>query len=160
MAATYEPIATLTFNGTTSTGTFTSIPATYTDLRLVFNGVSSAQALCIQFNSDTGTNYSLTALRGDGSSATSFRNTTIDRLIVCSLTGTNPNMFTSNIFSYTGSTYKSLLSVSAEDNNGSGNIRNSVGLWRNTSAITSLRLFGFSGNNITGTATLYGILKA
>jgi hypothetical protein len=160
MPATYEPIATTTLSGSTSEVTFTSIPATFTDLRLIFAGVSSAQALCIQFNGDTSTNYSLTVLRGDGSSAVSSRNTSIDRLIVCSLTGTNPNLLTTDVFSYAGSTYKTLLSSSSEDNNGSGNTRQSVGLWRSTSAITSLRLYGFSASNITGTATLYGIKNA
>jgi hypothetical protein len=160
MPTTYEPIATTTLSGSTSEVTFTSIPATFTDLRLVFAGVSSAQALCIQFNGDTSTNYSLTVLRGDGTSAVSSRNTSIDRLIVCSLTGTNPNLLTTDVFSYAGSTYKTLLSSSSEDNNGSGNTRQSVGLWRSTSAITSLRLYGFSASNITGTATLYGIKAA
>ena len=160
MPATYEPIATTTLSGSTSEVTFTSIPATFTDLRLVFAGVSSAQALCIQFNGDTSTNYSLTVLRGDGTSAVSSRNTSIDRLIVCSLTGTNPNLLTTDVFSYAGSTNKTLLSSSSEDNNGSGNTRQSVGLWRSTSAITSLRLYGFSASNITGTATLYGIKAA
>jgi len=160
MPTTYEPIQSYTLSGSTSEVTFTSIPATYTDLRLVFAGVSSAQSLCLQFNGDTATNYSLTVLRGDGSSAVSSRNTSIDRLIVQSLTGTNPNLLTTDIFSYAGGTFKTLLSSSSEDNNGSGNTRQSVGLWRSTSAITSIRVYGFSGSNITGTATLYGIKNA
>ena len=160
MPATYEPIATATLSGSTSEVTFSSIASSWTDLRLVFVGVSSGQALCLQFNGDTATNYSLTVLRGDGSSAISSRNTSIDRLIVQSLTGTNPNLVTCDIFSYAGSTYKTCLNSSSEDNNGSGNTRQSVGLWRSTSAITSIRVYGFSGSNITGTATLYGIKAA
>ena len=158
--ATYEPIATATLSGSSSEVTFSSIASSWTDLRLVFVGVSSAQALCLQFNGDTATNYSLTVLRGDGSSAISSRNTSIDRLIVQSLTGTNPNLVTCDIFSYAGSTYKTCLNSSSEDNNGSGNTRQSVGLWRSTSAITSIRVYGFSGSNITGSATLYGIKAA
>ena len=160
MPATYEPIATTTLSGSSSEVTFSSIASSWTDLRLVFVGVSSAQALCLQFNGDTATNYSLTVLRGDGTSAVSSRNTSIDRLIVQSLTGTNPNLVTCDIFSYAGSTFKTCLNSSAEDNNGSGNTRQSVGLWRSTSAITSIRVYGFSGSNITGTATLYGIKNA
>ena len=160
MPATYEPIATATLSGSTSEVTFSSIASSWTDLRLVFLGVSSAQSLCLQFNGDTATNYSLTVLRGDGTSAVSSRNTSIDRLIVQSLTGTNPNLVTCDIFSYAGSTYKTCLNSSSEDNNGSGNTRQSVGLWRSTAAITSIRVYGFSGSNITGTATLYGIKAA
>ena len=109
MPATYEPIATATLSGSTSEVTFSSIASSWTDLRLVFLGVSSAQSLCLQFNGDTATNYSLTVLRGDGTSAVSSRNTSIDRLIVQSLTGTNPNLVTCDIFSYAGSTYKTCL---------------------------------------------------
>jgi hypothetical protein len=69
-------------------------------------------------------------------------------------------MLTCNVFSYAGSTCKITLNTAAEDLNGSGNVRGLVGLWRSTSAITSLRIYGFSGSNITGTATLYGIKNA
>jgi hypothetical protein len=159
MPATYEPIATVTLTGTVSTTTFTSIPSSYTDLRLVFTGTSSSQALSIQFNSDTGTNYSRTGVTGDGAAASSFRNTSINRIIIASL-NTTPLFVSTDIFSYTGSTNKTVLTDEARDQNGSGNVVRSAGLWRDTSAITSITLFGFSGNNITGTATLYGILKA
>jgi hypothetical protein len=158
--ATYEPIGTTTLTGSTSTTTFTSIPATYTDLRLVFVGSSDAQGIRVQFNGDTATNYSYTLLRGNGTSATSSTSATLDGIILGSFTATYPNMHTFDVFSYAGSTYKTGLITAAEDLNGGGNVRASVGLWRSTSAITSLRVYGFSGSNITGTATLYGIKSA
>jgi hypothetical protein len=159
MATTYEPIATLTFTGTTSTGTFSSIPATYTDLRIIFTGTSTAQSLSIRFNGDTGTNYSRTGLQGTGAVASSFRTSSASSINIATL-NTTPLFVSPNVFSYAGSTYKTILSEEARDQNGSGNVVRTVGLWQDTAAITSITLFGASSHNITGTATLYGILKA
>jgi hypothetical protein len=66
------------------------------------------------------------------------------------------------MFSYAGSTFKSCLVERNADFNGSGQVARQVGLWRSTSAITSISLFDPFGNGYgTGTiATLYGILKA
>jgi hypothetical protein len=50
----------------------------------------------------------------------------------------------------------------AIDKNGSGAVWQIVGLWRSTSAITSINFFSSTGNNfaIGTTATLYGIKNA
>ena len=162
MATTYEPIATLTFNGTTSTGTFSSIPATFTDLRLVWTGITATagQNVPVRLNGDTGTNYSRTAIRGSGTAATSYRSTSIDRFFWVSADTTIPVLGIMDIFNYAGSTFKTVLTEEATDLNGSGTIIRQCGLWRDTSAITSITVYGFSGYNLTGTATLYGILKA
>jgi len=61
--------------------------------------------------------------------------------------------------SYAGSTNKTVLSEAANDKNGSGIVNRLVGLWRNTSAITSITGTTFAGT-LTGTATLYGIKAA
>ena len=74
MPKTYEPIATTTVATTGNTVTFSSIPATYTDLILVssarrgINGSGGAGLLC-QFNSDSASNYSYSFGSGDGSAA-------------------------------------------------------------------------------------------
>jgi hypothetical protein len=159
MPATYEPIATVTLTGTVSTTTFTSIPATYTDLRIIFNGTSDSQSLSLRFNADTGTNYSRTGLQGNGAAASSFRTTSASSINIASL-NTTPLFVAPNVFSYAGSTFKTILSEEARDQNGSGNVVRTVGLWQDTAAITSITLFGGSSHNITGTVTLYGILKA
>ena len=79
MASTYTPIATTTLGSNQSTVTFSSIPSTYTDLVLVCNAtVSSANGTWyLEFNSDTGTNYSATVLKGNGTAASSDRLSTI-----------------------------------------------------------------------------------
>lgn len=159
MAITYDSIATVTFSGSTSEATFSSIPASWTDLRIVFAGTSASQALAIQFNGDTGTNYSKTAVRTDSGGTSSFRNTSLDRIILASLNST-PLYTCADILSYTGSTFKPVLVEEAQDQNGTGFVVRSSTLWNATSAITSIRLYGYSGSNITGTATLYGIKNA
>ena len=164
MPATYEPIATTTLGSAAADITFTSIPATYTDLRISFTTTATiSDNARMQVNGDTGSNYSRTALFGDGATATSNRtsNISIIGLSTTALSTTIPTFFTIDFFSYAGSTYKTCLITHQGDNNGSGNVSRIVGMWRSTSAITSVKLYMGSGNLAAGTtATLYGILKA
>jgi len=72
--STYTPIATNTLGSDTATVTFSSISASYTDLVLIINGgTASTGNFYVRFNSDTGSNYSYTALYGTGSAAGSTR---------------------------------------------------------------------------------------
>jgi hypothetical protein len=161
MAATFEPIATTTLSSTASSITFSSIPGTYTDLRLVLvgkNGVGS-NTTRLRFNSDTGTNYSRTYLEGDGSAAASSRNTSGTSILVGD-NRTTIGLQTMDIFSYAGSTNKTVLCSTANDTNGAGTVNVTVGLWRNTNAITSIELSLADPFSIGTVATVYGILKA
>jgi hypothetical protein len=165
MPATYEPIATTTLGSAASNITFSSIPATYTDLKVVITGTSSAsEYVAVQFNGDTSTNYSRTALFGDGSTVTSNQTTSGNYVRDDALFTNNTNvaMTSFDVFSYAGSTFKTLLMQGSGDKNGSGIVSRIVGLWRSTSAITSIKLYGAFGANFnTGTtATLYGIKNA
>jgi hypothetical protein len=68
---------------------------------------------------------------------------------------------TLDIFSYAGSTFKTTLYTASGDKNGSGAVERGVALYRSTSAINRVDLFGWTGNLATGTtATLYGIKNA
>lgn len=164
MASTYEPIATTTLSSAAASITFSSIPSTYTDLRVVLSSINSNTAnMYLQFNSDTGTNYSRTYLYGDGSAAGSGRNTNLGNFALGPWNGTTtyPILTTVDIFSYAGSTYKTGLVKTDEDANGSGATTVSVNLWSSTSAITTILIGRTSGNYNTGTiATLYGIKAA
>ena len=168
MATTYEKIATTTLGSANNSITFSSIPSTYTDLRVVIAPKAAATVyyMACQFNGDTATNYSFTSLYGDGSSAVSSRNTSQTEIGIIWFNGattTIPAFATIDVFSYAGSTFKTILGTNSADNNGSGTVERNVGLWRSTSAITSIKLFDTSvGRQMaTGTtATLYGILKA
>ncbi len=170
MPATYEPIATTTLGSAAATITFSSISAAYTDLRLVFCGysVNTDTYAQMRFNSDTGSNYSSTGLRGNGTAASSYRLTGGTFIYLnngsngLNRAGNNrPSMLSVDVFSYAGSTNKTSLITTSNDDNGGGTVERSVGLWRNTAAITSITLLLDSGNYAAGTtATLYGILKA
>jgi hypothetical protein len=162
--ATYEPIATTTLGTAAATITFSSIPATYTDLRLIFVGTGTASSNCtVNFNSDTTSTYSQTALYGTGAAAVSNRNsdTFFYLTYVTNLSTTIPTLRTMDIFSYAGSTKKTCLTTENSDLNGSGSVARTVGLWPVTSAITSIAVSNPSSTFAAGTtATLYGILKA
>ena len=165
MPATYEPIATTTLGSAAATISFTSIGATYTDIRIILVGSheTTATTLRMQVNTDTGTNYSYTELAGDGATATSSRGSTSSRINCgnANFNNTLPSLITADWFSYAGSTNKTCLVTTSQDRNGSGVVYRTVGLWRSTAAITSVQLFPATGNFATGTtATLYGILKA
>ena len=171
MPATYEPIATTTLGSAAASITFSSIASSWTDLRLVMVGTTSASdwSFC-RFNGTDGssTAYSSTRLYGDGTTAASARISNNSRLqlgdaILGLGTSTTIPVFVSlDIFSYAGSTYKSSLTTISGDLNGTGYTYRNVNLFSNTSAITSILIANASGSNFnTGfTATLYGIKNA
>lgn len=155
-------IATTTLGTAASTITFSSIPSTYTDLRLIFITTTSINGanINLRFNSDTGTNYSSTWLEGNGTSASSYRATNDTRFQLTNGAGTTtiPSFTILDIFNYAGSTYKTALDNVSGDTNGSGYVFRSVQMWRSTSAINRIDLTPTSGNfNAGTTATLYGI---
>lgn len=163
--ATYEPIATTTVSGTSTTQINFSSFSGYTDLRLVMVGTTNASTNAyIQFNGDTGTNYSQTRIWGNGSSATSDRTTTsaVAQQTLWGFDSTIPHMWTVDIFSYAGSTNKTSLGTEAADDNGSGAITKMVYLWRSTSAITTIEIKLISATYFKSgfKATLYGIKAA
>ena len=165
MSSTYFPIATTTLaNSTTATVSFTSIAGTYTDLILVASSAitSGAGALKLNYNSDTGSNYSRTILTGNGTAGSSTRETSQASLLV----NTNGNLDTVlgqnvtivNIQNYSSSNvFKTTLARANRAGNGTDAI---VGLWRNTAAITRIDIAntGSSTFFLSGsTFTLYGI---
>ena len=157
--STYTPVASQTLSASASSVTFSNIPQDYTDLVLVVNGqVSTSSQIAIQFNSDTGTNYSVTAMYGDGTSAASGRTTSAAALYGFGWFG-NGTQSTSilNIQNYSNSTtYKTVL---ARGNLSSSYVHAGVGLWRSTSAITSMYIYVYGGYNWNSgtTFSLYGI---
>jgi hypothetical protein len=151
---------------------FANVPQIYQDLFIVVYGRSTSSAatspLYLQFATgngslDTGSNYSTTLLSGDGSAASSTRQTSqtlIQAGTITAATSTS-GIFASasiQILNYSNSsTFKTTLSRFANDLNGSGTTGLNVGLWRNTGAITSISV-QINGNYESGTTvTLYGI---
>lgn len=159
--ATKIPLATTTLSSSQSSVTFSSINGSYTDLVLVATGTATTSTGAnVQFNSDTASNYSVTRLLGDASSASSNRSTTQTSITVCyngNWTTTSTANFIVHINNYSNSsTYKTLLSRGSRGDSGADAI---VGLWRSTTAITSLTFNTAAGSFASGsTFTLYGIL--
>lgn len=165
MTVTYEAIQSYTITGSPNTVTFNSFSG-YTDLVLVANARGNyADALGImriRFNGDSSSNYSMTQLYGNGSTATSAR---VSNQSSFGLEYTSGNSDTANVFSpviiniqnYSNSTTnKTLL---ARTNNAGVRTVAQVGLWRSTSAITSITIEEVLGTNwaVGSTFSLYGI---
>lgn len=162
--STYTPIATQTLGSAAASVTFSSIPSTYTDLVLVTQAISaSADDIGIRFNSDSGTNYSQTWLSGNGTSAFSSRyssSTSIYLDIYGSMGTTLFNNTIVQIMNYSNTTTNKTL-LSRANRAGSG-VDAIVGLYRSTSAISTIVLAPTSGVNFStgSTFSLYGIKAA
>ena len=157
MPRTYEPIASTTLGSAANTVTFSDIPGTYTDLRLVAVFTDSNFYTLLRFNSDSGNNYSRTYLIN----ATSGRNSNVSSAYLDGHnTGLTPNIF--DIFSYANTNvFKTCLNAAA--NMGASEVARHVYLWRSTNAITSVSII--SPNNTSSIASgatfsLYGIKAA
>jgi hypothetical protein len=166
MPATYESIATYTVTGSALDGptglTFTSIPSIYTDLQIVQNVTTTAPAIMlVQINGDTTNNYSVTSLTGSGSSAASDRSSNAGAMSTrVAHTTTTIGTFISNFMNYSNTTTNK--TVLFRSNNTAFGTEATVGLYRSTSAITSIRLFLDRSENysVGSTFTLYGIKAA
>lgn len=161
---TYTPIENYTLGSAASSITFGSggtIPQTYTDLIVVINGYQSIDDdVYLQFNGDTSSNYSVTGIYGNGSTATSFRGSNLTAMTLGGLfTSSNGNAIY-HIQNYSNATtYKTVLSRA---NAAASGTQARVGLWRKTpEAITSIKVGSISGNFAAGTTfNLYGIANA
>jgi len=166
--STYTPIATQTLGSAQASVTFNSFSG-YTDLVLIMQGKSanSTDDVQLYFNSDTGSNYSLTTLIGTGSSATSARYSNLSNGFYISRPGWTNAGFTTTILNFmnyaNSTTYKTVLFRSGANDNSTGynGTEAQVALWRSTAAITSFTIKPVSGNINSGSIfTLYGILAA
>jgi hypothetical protein len=168
MPKTYEPIATYTVTGSSVADvTFSGISGTYTDLILIAvpSVVSSIVDIFVQVGNgsvDTGTNYSRTLLKGNGSSATSTRSSNINYIRAMQDTGANTTFNTNMIFHFMNysntTTNKTVLS---RVNNASQGLDQGVHLWRSLVAINIIKIYNPLINIAVGsTFTLYGIKAA
>jgi hypothetical protein len=164
MTTTYIPIATTTLSSTATNLSLTSIPGTYTDLILVIRAsVDSDGDLRYRINGDTGSNYSGTIIWGSGSAAGSSRASNQTSGLTNSYGGFTTTLGNSvqilHFMNYSNTgTYKTILS---RTNAAGSGVDATVGLWRSTSAITSIDIGKNSGMGgtfqIGSTFTLYGI---
>ena len=147
MPATYTLIASNTLLSAAASVTFSSIPATYTDLvlRCAVRGTgTTTSTVQVTFNGST-SSYSYRTVLGNGSSASSGAASGV--AFLSSLQTRNSytaNTFSNNeiyIPSYTVSQNKPVSLFNAQENNAASAVIQSVaGLWRDTNAINQVTL--------------------
>ena len=168
----FESIATVNVGaGGSSTITFSSIPQTYKHLQLrcLIRNTNSANGTSIgsmQFNSDTGGNYTRHNMYGTGSTVAAGAGTgvTFVDIGVTGNNGTLSNTFSANIIDildYTSTNkYKTVKTLSgfSQNNNGEEEVWFSSSAWLNTSAINSINFYinSYSFTQYSSFA-LYGI---
>jgi len=166
MPVTYEPIATQTLGSAVQTVTFSSIPATYTDLVFVVNAQASLQSdLYLTFNGDTSALYSNTTLYGDGSTAGSTRNSRGNAFMTLTYYGNltttaGASVHIVNVMNYSNTTTNK--TVLSRCNAAAAGVDASVGMWGSTSAVSSVTFDLPSTRTFSAgsTFTLYGIKAA
>ena len=167
MPSTYTLIASNILASATNSITFSSIPATYTDLVLRWSTRSAASGRDdqITFNGDSSTIYSSTSLWGTGSSVVNNQDSAVARINVWY--GNTLSTYTASTFSsgelyvpnYTSTVNKPTSFITVAENNSAtvNGIVTSAALYRNTSALTSLTFFSPNNFVIDSSFYLYGI---
>lgn len=173
----YYSIQTATVDsGGASSITFSSIPQTYTHLQIRGIGRTDRSGFSndgakVQFNSDTGSNYAMHQIYGDGSSVSANSLTSTNVQQVAFLTGAgaianNFGGFVIDILDFKNTNkYKTLRAIGGQDNNKSspdteyGWAGFTSILWMNTNAITSITLSPRVGSNFQqySSFALYGV---
>jgi hypothetical protein len=169
-AGAYEWIATVNGDGSTASLVFSSIPQTYKHLQIrgVANSAYSSVdngALGVQFNGDTGTNYSRQGFTGGNSTignylllGTPFAQSGEGVFLQPSQPYMGVNVM--DVTDYTSSSkQKTVRGLSGiVFNTSGGTVMYAAGYWTGTSPVTSLTMFQQNANFATGTTfSLYGI---
>jgi hypothetical protein len=162
-------IASYTVSSSVNNFTFSSIPSTYTDLKLVQSarGTDNTSYNHYAFNSSTSSQSGITFYTETSTpTINSFATTYIQPITSQNYPGNITNAFASAelyIPNYNSSNYKSVLADGVTGSaNTSGFLSFGAYLWSNTSPITSITVyeggFGDTGTYLTGsTFYLYGI---
>lgn len=167
MANAMVSLATITLGTTTSSVTFSNIPTTYKDLRLVAEASTTADGVTfdIRFNGDTGSNYFWVEMTGrnNGVSSSADNQTTLRPF--GNTFGTVPFQVSMDLFDYSSTDKQktSLICASSYDTSLSSYlVKRFGGRWANTSSVTSINLTSqynsrsFAAGSIF---SLYGIVS-
>jgi len=174
MANTYVLIASNTLGSSAASVTFSNIPDTYTDLILKWSSRAATDtapaSMGIKLNPDTGNNSATYVRVAAGNTPESFRrsgtesgNYLYDRFTSVASDETSNTFSNGEIYipSYTASANKPVSLFTVNETNATSTLFSpnvGAGLWRNTTAITSISIQQLSGNLAAGTSVfLYGI---
>ena len=152
---TYTPLATVTLGGTASSVTFSSIPATYRDLIVVFTGASasgSRQAMYLQMNNSTA-NRTAVEMLGTVAGPESYTHTSGQiNYYVATLRATS----IIQIFDYSATDkHKTAL---IRNGTADGDVSAYAHRWGDTSAVTSVRLNLDTSFAAGSTFNLFGVI--
>lgn len=169
----YESIATvLVGSGGTGSISFSSIPSTFKHLQIraiareLDGGQTNAsQQIVIRLNSDSGSNYAIHRLVGDGSGAGADGYSSQTNMAATGIPGnsTTASVFGASIIDILDyqntNKNKTMRTLTGTDLNGSGAIWFSSGLWQSTSAVNAITLTALSSRNFAQYShfALYGI---
>lgn len=158
-----ERIAQVITSGSQSTVDFSSIPATFTDLRLSIVGRGSDSAADVvvnaQFNADTGNNYdSFNENKFNSTQTFATSSIRVGDLAGSSVTTNMPMQSEVNIPYYSNTIFfKSLTSVGGSNDGSNMYMDKTAGFWHNTAAINEIKLSLSAGNFVDGSiVTLWG----
>jgi len=166
----FESIASANGTGSSNTITFNSIPGTYASLQIRFNAIVDAgHQIYLRANGDTGassyTKHYFVGRTTGGLLAGGEANT--GEMLMMGAYGTvatQPNVGIIDILDYASTTKnKTVRSFAGTNNNTTtnGEVDLFSGLWKSTSAITSISIIIGSGSFATSTTvSLYGIRGA
>ena len=164
MADTYTLISSVTVGaGGASSIDFPSIPATYTDLQILFSGraASGSPEFLMNLNNSS-SNFTTRYLQGSGTTATSnnLARTYIGESEYSTRTANTFASVSIYIPNYAGSNNKSFSVDNVQENNATESYSELLaGLWSNTTAINQITLYCSGSINLApySTAYLYGI---
>ena len=154
-------------NNTTTAVTFSSISGSYSALKIILQAATDSGSgttnLLLTLNSDTGSNYVWAQNYGSNSTASGGGGSTSDTSATIALITGDTNEADSaeiTISNYAGTVFnKSLTAITTAQQATYSFSISFAGIWRNTSAITSVTLTLASGHFLTGsTFVLYGLV--
>ena len=169
--ATYTLISSNVLSSSTASVTFSSIPATYTDLvlRMSLRAESPDPAgdrIKVVLNGSSSSIYSMTNITGSGG-AGGYGSAVLSSQTFLTFRYTNQSGMTTNAFgsaeiyipSYTASQNKPMSGISVQETNAStARMSATAGLFSSTSAITSIQILPYELNwDIGSSFYLYGI---
>jgi hypothetical protein len=165
LPSTYIPIATVKTTAEVATITMSNIPQTYTDLILVATcgNPSSAVNYNLQFNGDSGSNYSTTYMVSSGGTLSGGSTAAVQDKVYLTQTGANLvgkwGSQINHIMNYSSTnTFKTVLSRMSSDIE----VALNTSIYKTTTAITSVTILS-NGVQIYTTGsyfTLYGLKAA
>jgi hypothetical protein len=166
MPSTYEPIATTTLSSSATGITFSSIPSTYTDLRVVCIASNTAGGnFGFRLNDVSTNSYSRVDMIGSGTAMSAYAPGSAQSYFIVDnaiggLTATK-QLYTMDIFQYTNTNMQRTVLITANEAKTSGGyISLQAGLFMNSSAVNTIFCFNATNLEAGSTATLYGIKAA